>query len=718
MADGIVFTEGNIFPPEFRYSLTYKGVTTILKSWPDTWQDFSLEWKMDPLFWGRALSLSIPTKFVKDAKRIIDQAYLEQGVNALVMFRIEKMERISETVYDYKTMYYNRLNFTSIISERDYVELESEPQGLLAILARKGDQEFEIDMTDGRVVNYDRILFNQYAKYHAVNETKLYTNLNKNFIPTIIVDETSIVTDKHGDTAIEFQSIAFMIGTDDEIISNDMYFIKCNKDVSVNIQIAIQLKFTIAWYSGGDFRPSGSVRAKICTADKTEIYATNYVSIGSSDEWPSELPYVAGGYAATANVNMNCNNRFDLKEGNKYYIIFERKDVNRSYVDFIGISTTVTLQSSTWTYRGAPKQINTITPSQLGKRLLAKITEGHSGTFDFQIPSEYDSCAITCGDAIRGTEGAKIKTTFNNLFRAYSRLFQLRMDIVENSETSETAIMKPLASFFEKEKADGSNVVDLGEVTELRMRPWLDQIVNTIKVGYEDNSYENSDGKGEFNTELQFSTPVETKRSTLDLMIPYRADSYGIEYVLIDFEKEETADGKADNDVFLMHINGSNEVVRGDWRIPNSPGITGTYADSTMFNAMLSPKSILIRNRNLISSILDSIQPIDGKNVIFGSSKKDMDVAIGNNTTGIIYERYSVMISDENLFRPIILEFYTGLRNFNAYEVMRRNPNGVFKFSFMGKNYRGFVLELQVQPTTNQKQDWQLICYPEDIQPV
>jgi hypothetical protein len=692
------------WPKPTRYSLTYNGVTTILKTEPDTWQDYTLEWKMDTLFWTRALSLGIPTKFIKDGKEIIDRAFRERGVNAEVMFKIERFD-YTTGVWAYKTIYHNRLNFTSLISERDYAELESEPQGLMALLARKGDQEFEIDMTDGKVVNYDRIEFNQYAEYHVVGLVRTSGQLN-DFIPTIIVDEENVMRDKYGNKTIEFQSIAFFTGSEDSIISNGMYFIKCLKSISfqLNIDIGIKINESRNIIYSEDTppivdNPDGTLSVRICDRNKNVMFETiksNWYITGDTSDG---IISIKRNYEI--NTHFSLHLPVSLMHGNEYYIIFKFTGYDESTVDRFEMSTNITAQTSTWKYRGDHKQINTINPEQLGKRLLAKITEGQIGTFDFQLPATYNQYAITCGDAIRGTADAKIKTTFNNLFRTYSRLFQLKMDIVENADGSETATMKLLEDFFEAAKPDGSNVIDLGEVTELRWKPWVDQTVNTIKVGYEDNSYENSDGKGEFNTELQFSTPITSKTNTLDLMIPYRADSYGIEYVLIDFEKDATTDSKADNDVFLIHVNGNNEVNR-------SVPISGTYADSTMFNAALSPKSILRRNGRLISSMLDKIQPVNGKNVIFGSSKKDRDVVIGG-----VHERESELLNAAKIFKPIIIEFYTGLKDFNAYEVMRRNPNGIFRFSFMGKQYRGYVFELQVKPAINQAQDWQVICHPD-----
>jgi hypothetical protein len=303
---------------------------------------------------------------------------------------------------------------------------------------------------------------------------------------------------------------------------------------------------------------------------------------------------------------------------------------------------------------------------------------------------------ITCGDAIRGNSDAKIKTTFNDFFKTFSRIFSTGLDIrLKDDGSEEVRLFMPISSFFE---SDESAAVDLGEVTELRVKPWLDKIPSEIAVGYNDNSYENSDGKGEFNTELQFSTPVNSKTNKLDLIVPYRADSYGVEYVLIDFEKDDTSDSKADNDVFLIVRNG-NAVAR-------DTEISGTYADSTMFNGYISPKSIVYFNAGLLSSMLYRIPLVSEKNIIFGSSKKDMDVVIGGR-----HERESELFIDGYFFKPTIIEFYTGIKNFNAYEILRENPNRIFKFSFMGKTYKGYLLELNVQPAINQKQDWQVICH-------
>lgn len=691
------------WPKEFRYSLTYDGVTTVLQHEPDTWQDFSLQWKMDNLFWTRALSLGIPTKFVKDGKEIIDRAYRERGIGAKVMFKIEMFDYATE-VWAYKTLYYNQLNFASLISERDYVELESEPQGLMQLLAKKGDQEFEIDMSDGVTVNYDRIEFNQYAKYNGqVDASKFVYNKENGVSKTAILIATLIfngdgnIMDVEGGKykICEFKTVyAEKYDSIDSLVAGGSYFVKPYKDISLTVDFDIRAKISISVTNYESGSAQGKLTFKIIDNLKNEIVS----SIGSDLVKVSETSWYKN-FEASLNLTVD---KINVKSNRRYYAIFDfQYSIVEDFYDYHTVNYTLDSGGASemkFKYRFNEKNVKTITPKQLGERLLEKVTEGSDGVFSFNIPDEYNQYVITCGDAIRGNADAKIKTTFNDFYKSYSRLCQLGLDITQNSDGSETAAMKILADFFTNVQA-----MDLGEVTELRIKPWVDKIPGVINVGYKDNTYENSDGKGEFNTEMQFSTPQTSKVTTFDLMIPYRADSYGVEYVLIDFEKDETADSKADNDVFLLHIDTANKVV---WR--GFPDISGTYADSTMFNAMLSPKMILMFNKKLITSMLDKIGLINGKNVIFGSSKKDMDVSIG----GIKVRRSELFnLEAEKIFKPIIIEFYTGIKRFNAYELLRSNPNGYFSFTFMGKSYKGHILELNVKPAINQAQDWQMICY-------
>jgi hypothetical protein len=130
-----------------------------------------------------------------------------------------------------------------------------------------------------------------------------------------------------------------------------------------------------------------------------------------------------------------------------------------------------------------------------------------------------------------------------------------------------------------------------------------------------------------------------------------------------------------------------------------------------MFNAQISPKQTLIKNGNLLASCLDKVP----KDIRFTSSKKD-DVTAAGTSIVSVKEHSDLSVSGAaQYFRPILLMFETGLKNFNAYKLLSdvgSNPNGYFSFSFMRKNYKGFLYKLTVKPSINQAQEWTLICHP------
>jgi hypothetical protein len=709
MSNNVILTndeQPDWWPKQFRYTLTYEGVTTVLGVEPNAWEDFSLEWAMDKIHWNRGLTLSLPIKFVGrgvnsrgkvvyGGKQIIDAAYAKYGVNAVVIFTIEQFD-YTTGVWAYKLLYKKQLDFSKYDSERDFVELEAQPDGLLNAISCNGEQEYEIDMEGAQVVNYDRIEFNQYQNGISVPFSESNRDGDgsiKQFMPSITISDKSII-EVRGKSLIEFQSIAYAALALDQIILSDFWFMKFNPikvgNTGVSVDLNVDLSFSCTFPTNVR-QPTSSDYLQIRIVDSKK----NTIASSRSSNWSNGFSFALG---ITETIN--------VAAGEKYYIVCDMTFLVSA--NQIGNGS---FQLATWKYRGSPKNINTITPMQLGQRLLANVVSGYEGSYNLESPilSASDNLTVTSGDAIRGTSGAKIKTTFNDFYDTFSRLYQMGLDIVQNDDGSETARLMPLKYFYQDVE-----IMNLGEVTELRIRPYLDVLPNRIKVGYKDNTYENSDGKGEFNTELEFSTPIRTTKITHELTIPYRADSYGIEYVLVDFEEDETMDGSADNDVFLM------DAIDGS--VSRYLPIRGTFANDTMFNASLSPKTILRNNAELIATMLDKIEPIGGYNVLFNSSKKDREVSIGVRNlfggTTWFYERNSEEIPGRDilarkLFRPVVFEFYTGLKNFNAYEVMRTNPNGYFSFTFMGKSYKGYVLNLQVKPAENQQQDWQVLCHPD-----
>lgn len=678
------------WPDEFRYTLAYQGVTKVLEHIPEGWEDFSLEWKMDKRYWGRTITLGLPTKFTRDGKEIVDRAYANDGVNAVVMYRMEQFD-YTTGVWAYQTIYENKLDFTSIVIERDFTEIAAMPQGLMTLLASKEGQEYEIDMDGATTVNYDRLALNQSFSINSIWLKGHFTE-NYYFTPDLIVDNERELVSINGKDVVEFQSVPFFNANLDNIINKGVWLFKSNANIQ-NFILNLKSKY---YYMRVD-TPNPP-------AD-TRLIIFRYDGVNTEEVWRSVnlgwyLVYHSEILGDQWRMDLSVSAVFNVAKGFRYYAVFYCSDMNVILPQAGSSDNYYSL--SEFKYRGVVKNIQVITPTQLGTRLLQKLANGINSAFapiDNNVVNQY--FGVTSGDVIRGTSGAKIKTSFADFFDTYARLFQLGMDITRDNSGVETARIMPLSYFFQDVE-----IMNLGEVIGLQIRPWKEKLYNSVTVGQDDKNYDNSGGKGEFNTQVEMSTATGSTNSKNGLKSSYRYDSYGVEYTLIDFEDRGTSDSASDNDVFVIKHTGNNGGV------DRSILIAGTYADSTMFNAALSPKQTLIRNQNLLASCLDKVQ----KNIVFTSSKKD-DVTPGGTYINGIKERSDLSVDGAlQYFRPMLFMFETGLKNFNAYKLLSApgsNPNGYFRFTFRGKSYKGFLYDLKIKPAENRAQEWQLICHPQ-----
>jgi hypothetical protein len=81
-----------------------------------------------------------------------------------------------------------------------------------------------------------------------------------------------------------------------------------------------------------------------------------------------------------------------------------------------------------------------------------------------------------------------------------------------------------------------------------------DFLFSGLKIGYKKKDYENTNGRFEFNGQHDYSSDY-TGGSTkiLELISPFRADCYGIEFLAQERGKD-TKDDKSDKDLFMVNV--------------------------------------------------------------------------------------------------------------------------------------------------------------------
>ena len=242
----------------------------------------------------------------------------------------------------------------------------------------------------------------------------------------------------------------------------------------------------------------------------------------------------------TASINFNFP--ISMLAGEKLFLIFYY-DVPASFDIF---QTNFTLEfnsklpvTNTWA----------VSARDVFKILINKIGNNQYQT-QSTLLDNYLNFAITSGKALRGDASAVIKTTLAELFDSVNSILNASLGTISVVGQNDIIFIESKGYVF-----DSSTVnFDLGEVSDLKIEAAHDYFFNTLKIGYEPQTYDEKAGQSEYNTTAQFKTPITRIVKELSLISKYRADSFGIESVRINYGGKSTTNNASDNATFIINI--------------------------------------------------------------------------------------------------------------------------------------------------------------------
>jgi hypothetical protein len=348
------------------------------------------------------------------------------------------------------------------------------------------------------------------------------------------------------------------------------------------------------------------------------------------------------------------------------------------------------------TYRYRPTTIKALRPAYVFQQLISKIT---GGTFTAQsdyLTNEINDVVVTCGDAIRGITGAKIKTSLRDFFTSFNSHFGLGMGMMGS-----TLRLEPKSFWVQY-----TDFIDLGEVSKMKVYPASDLLINNIKVGTPNQEYDDVNGKQEFNTTHEYSAPITRVAKDLNLVSVYRADCYGIEFTRLNLDGKSTTDNDSDNDVFMIQIE-DDPQPDGTWKLDRflNAGATGLLTPSTVFNLYLTPARALRRNGGYIRSLF---YKLEHKYLTFQTTDKNDQVVAGGITENADVQIVSL---DPALFSCNYLEFETKVP-VDTLELLKANPLKAFAGTWAGFSFVGIPDKVSVQPGDNGAQTFKLLASP------
>lgn len=633
----------------------------FLGNTPDGWQEAALQYARNGSYFGMFRTFTVPLGFVNDGAKIVRYLYYIYGIEAVGNLGIAKLDRAD---YRHKKYYHGTLNFSKITDSKDKAEIEVTEGGLSMMIKANEATVYEIPLDVPEAVEFvhDGLTLKGSASY--VIQSGDYPH------GTAYIGMLATTTE----------------GTVKDVVFNTVYnFI----DLGGGAPPPGSLDFLAANYGVAPITLNFDIAYSVRNSDGDQTYIVSWlksdgvINTGGATLLNTTLTEETINPHLVFSVTLNPGERMFLYQ-------FGSSGVSHAIYGDNGTG------KITFDYRYRSTNIKALRPAYVFSQLISKITDGQFTTSSALLSATAKDFVLTCGDAIRGIAGAKIKTSLKDFFSSYNTRFNIGL-----GNKDEVAVIEQKQAFYTPDV-----IVDLGEISDLQITPASDYLYNTLKIGWPAQDYDDVNGKDEFNNTHNYTTPVKRLSKELDLTAPYRCDPYGIEFTRINLEDKVTTDNEADNDVFIINI---AEDGDGGY-ILNRPAyseITGVAAGNSIYNVELSPKRCLEAHGNYLHIGMDKLD--DGKLTFQTTEKNAALVTILNGKT--YQENADVVIGAlaPKLFLPVQFQFDCKVP-VNIVDLIEANPYGKVQFSWNGNIYRGYIVEASQQPATDAQQTFKLIA--------
>ena len=697
---------------DLQFIITINGVPITLQHAPDGWDDALIQTERSMTYYGMFRSFSIPLKFVKDGAKILRQAFyyfngeIEQASSyeAKVTILINKLNKISLV---YEQLFTGEFDFSTFKDTLDYVEINIIDGGLTSIIKAKASQIVELPLPTDQVINYDGIVLD--------SEDVILSGIqhhNQESLPFTQSAPFDVLTFENlTQNAIEVQNSGHELSP-----SDTDWFILAHRKCFLNAEINVTATFhcqNLAYES-----ESATIDVTVVLRVQDSLIHTDY-EIGSfSTIINSSTPYgiknIAFNHTRTLqNIKNSIAGDTELHSYTYISVLAICTATNESSgiaIDFTDCTFTGNLFASL-----PPIQFRVFPIYDLIRALLAEIAPGYefvSTYYDFNA-SPNTLTLWTCGSAIRNqkvlyvTENGVISKTYiiqalkislENLFKTIDIINPMGMG-VEVINGVEVLRIEQRGYFFNQNAS-----LQIGGIRDFKLSVSADLIYNQVKVGWPNQDYGEDAGRNEVNSTQVYSIPVTRIVKELDLVSPYRADFYGIDYYRLKFAADDTKDDEGDNQIFVLSGTPAFghswqwELLRAPFLEENGGSITGIIFPRTAYNLMLTPGHCMKRHNAWFSSLCHH----NIGYIKFLSSEKNARgvMTYTDEDYYILEDDIGINVLDTNLkyFQPYYFELVSNLSAVNLDYLMKSyKPGDLVEFLWKGKTFSGFLMDTKLK---------------------
>ena len=632
----------------FRCQILINGISYEATDDLKNWDDFELAYKRSN-YDGVLRSFSTKFEFVNRSYNLLKEEYSKNYLSSSAGIAFYKRNNS----WNWDKVFQCALDFSSYSDDGYTISINAIDDTLAAIIKAKRNIQYEYLVSElkPQSLYYDGLKFQYEAKYVS-GGTTVEDDANLQYI------QFHGALQAEGGTRPATVSFPVYILDNSELPKRDSPLVFTDEsfttDGSVQIfaealsNIDITLKLSFSFYVTAD-NAHGTAYADVVLFVKRAN--GDLARFGVWRHIAGNIPTIV---SELINISLNSGDSI----GMDLLLYNSATPITMTWTTYLrGFSLSVNFQS-----RINPVNIDVLLLTTVAEKLLESMTDSSDYSVDIYnyVPggitrSRLSSCFIMPAESARNLPNAKLYTSF----KKFCEFMEAEFGYVLVIEGNNVTFIHRYALF------DNYVVKDLSDQINDYEYSVNSSLVNTsVKVGYDKQDYDSINGRDEFRFTNEFSTGLKLTDNTLSFISPYRADAYGIEF-LVQKRGEDTTDNDSDNDVFIVGCQYATSAENGNLLLDrpySSSQLLGLISPDTMFNIEYSPRFMLEANKAYIGACTNMLKftSSDGNsNVSIAGIKETDDFPIDNRlfTVGEVDVETSEVDIPSNLSGLISLDY-------------------------------------------------------------
>ena len=632
----------------FRCQILINGISYEATDDLKNWDDFELAYKRSD-YDGVLRSFSTKFEFVNRSYNLLKEEYSKNYLSSSAGIAFYKRNNS----WNWDKVFQCALDFSSYSDNGYTISINAIDDTLAAIIKAKRNIQYEYLVSElkPQSLYYDGLKFQYEAKYVS-GGTTVEDDANLQFI------QFHGALQAEGGTRPATVSFPVYILDNSELPKRDSPLVFTDEpfttDGSVQIfaealsNIDITLKLSFSFYVTAD-NAHGTAYADVVLFVKRAN--GDLARFGVWRHIAGNIPTIV---SELINISLNSGDSI----GMDLLLYNSATPITMTWTTYLrGFSLSVNFQS-----RINSVNIDVLLLTTVAEKLLESMTDSSDYSVDIYnyVPggitrSRLSSCFIMPAESARNLPNAKLYTSF----KKFCEFMEAEFGYVLVVEGNNVTFIHRYALF------DNYVVKDLSDQINDYEYSVNSSLVNTsVKVGYDKQDYDSINGRDEFRFTNEFSTGLKLTDNTLSFISPYRADAYGIEF-LVQKRGEDTTDNDSDNDVFIVGCQYATSAENGNLLLDrpySSSQLLGLISPDTMFNIEYSPRFMLEANKAYIGACTNMLKftSSDGNsNVSIAGIKETDDFPIDNRlfTVGEVDVETSEVDIPSNLSGLISLDY-------------------------------------------------------------